>query len=448
MPGRSAEGIGSRCRAVIRAGRQSKIREGALVAGATWPGEPAVRDVTRLEVARVGAVERGEDVSLPYRVLDAHGREVAEVSEFMRHLTASDVSPASVRSYARALLRWLRFLWAVGVAWDRAGQIEVRDFVLWLRSARKAAPTRRPGGPTPGSVNPKTGKRYLATGFAPATINHNLTVVSAFYAHAIDRDHGPVRNPVPARAGPDGGRVAAHHNPLEPFPRQRRADLRQRAAATAPRAIPDSLFDELFAAMGSDRDRALLALYVSTGARASELLGVTGAQVDYGEQLVAVVRKGTRALQWLPAAPDAFVWLRRYQQTLPAACLGADRPVWWTLRRPYRPLTYDAARAVLRRANQALGTNWTLHDLRHTCAVRLANDPSMPLTDVQTLLGHAWLTTTQRYLTPLAEEVWAHARQHHQRHQQPPAPAASAAEATLGYDDGDLRELFGRRAHP
>lgn len=49
--------------------------------------------------------------------------------------------------------------------------------------------------------------------------------------------------------------------------------------------------------MRSDRDRAILALDVSTGARPSELLGLRGVHVDYGEQLIAVTRKGTRQLQ-------------------------------------------------------------------------------------------------------------------------------------------------------
>nr|WP_234357307.1 Tn3 family transposase [Streptomyces sp. NBRC 110028] len=35
------------------------------------------------------------------------------------------------------------------------------------------------------------------------------------------------------------------------------------------------------------------------------------------------------------------------------------------LRRPIRPLSYDAARMVFTRANETLGANWTLHDLRH-----------------------------------------------------------------------------------
>jgi integrase len=400
------------------------------------------RELATLEVPHVGRVKPGPGSSLPWRILDQHGTEVSEASDYLRELSASDFSPASVKSYAQALLRWLRFLLAVGVSWDRAGRAEVRDFVLWMRTANKIR-RRRLGAPAPGSVNRRTGKRYPGSGYAPATINHNLAVVSAFYDYQLDCGRGPLCNPVPQRSSPAGGRPNAHHNPLEPFGPQRRAAYRQRVPRTEPRTIPDGLFDELFAAMPSDRDRAILALYVSTGARPAELLGLRTGQVDYGEQLVAVTRKGSRALQWLPAAPDAFVWLRLYQQSLPIHLLGEDQPAWWTLRRPWRPLRYEAMRAVLRRANAQLGTNWTLHDLRHTCAVRMASDPRMPLVDIQVLLGHAHLTSTQRYLKPRLDQVIAQVRRHHQ--QRSAAPTAPAADPVLGYDYGDLRELFGRQ---
>ncbi|MGH3871552.1 MAG: hypothetical protein ACRDSR_08585 [Pseudonocardiaceae bacterium] len=45
--------------------------------------------------------------------------------------------------------------------------------------------------------------------------------------------------------------------------------------------------------------------------------------------------------------------------------------LWWILRRPLRALGYDAARAMFTRANAALGSNWSLHDLRHTAAYRM-----------------------------------------------------------------------------
>jgi site-specific recombinase XerC len=163
---------------------------------------------------------------------------------------------------------------------------------------------------------------------------------------------------------------------MEPYRNERVGLYRPRLAQRIPRCIPDEMFNRVFAELGSHRDRALVALWVSTGARASELLGVCCGDVDPGQQLVTVIRKGTRAVQQLPASPDAFVWLRLYQSALDEAVPTArDDPLWWTRRRPFRPLTYHAARAMFGRAAGALSANWTLHDLRHTAAYRMARDP-------------------------------------------------------------------------
>ena len=58
--------------------------------------------------------------------------------------------------------------------------------------------------------------------------------------------------------------------------------------------MPDDEFNEIFARLPSHRDRALVAFYVSTGARASELLSVTQGGVDPGRQVITVARKGSR----------------------------------------------------------------------------------------------------------------------------------------------------------
>ncbi len=89
-------------------------------------------------------------------------------------------------------------------------------------------------------------------------------------------------------------------------------------------------------------------------------------------------------MQRIPVSPDAFVWLRLYQEETwrSGAPRGRAEPLWFTLRRPWRPLAYHAARAMFVRANALLGSDWTIHDLRHTAAWRMAQDPEMPITDV------------------------------------------------------------------
>jgi hypothetical protein len=45
----------------------------------------------------------------------------------------------------------------------------------------------------------------------------------------------------------------------------------------------------------------------------------------------------------------------------------------------------------------------------------MARDPQLSLTDVQWVLGHSRLNTTQVYLTPHQDEVIDQVRRHHQR---------------------------------
>ncbi len=155
-----------------------------------------------------------------------------------------------------------------------------------------------------------------------------------------------------------------------------------------------------------------------------------------------MIRKGSRAMQQLPASPDAFVWLRLYQQQMHGLVpAGLDDPLWWTLRRPFRPLGYHAARAMFVRANAVAGARWTLHDLRHTAAYRLARDPGVPITDVQWILGHQSLSTTQIYVTPTAEDVIESALAHHRRAGQ---PESRPEPPSVRYRPESLDVLFGR----
>lgn len=374
----------------------------------------------------------------PFRLADPDGVAVPGVASFLRDLQARGRSASTQRSYAMDLLRWLRFCWAAGVPWEQATRVEARDFCRWIQVADKPG---RPGS-APGSLNAVTGKPSPGRGYAPSTVRHCETVLRYFYDFHVEAGSGPIVNPFPLARDRRGGRANAHHNPMEPYRNERAGLYRPRAAKRAPRQIPDARFDELFARLPSHRDRALVAFWVSAAARASELLGARCAGADPGQQLITVIRKGTRAMQQLPASPDAFVWLRLYQEQMRGLVpAGRDDPLWWTLRRPFRPLGYHAARAMFVRANAALGANWTIHDLRHTAAYRMARDPGMLLTDVQWVLGHAQMSTTQLYVTPVPEDVIASALAFHARRADCTAPPEQRLAA--GYRSETLDILFG-----
>lgn len=296
--------------------------------------------IARLEVARIGRVVERRDPALPWAVLGGSGELIEPVSGYLRDLVACGNSAASCRSYAYDLLRWFRFLAAVEVPWQRAGRGEVRDFVLWLRAADNPARGRRGrGAPVPGSVNAKTGKAYPRLGYAAATINHALSVISEFYEFHVQAGDGPVRSPVPPPSR-SGGRADAHHNPMEPFHPRRRGPYRQKQPVPEPRAVPDAVLDELFGELDCNRDRALFSMFLSSGARAAELLGMTVGDVRPGDGRIYLATKGLGgAKQAAPASPEAFAWLALYLGELAQdGCRpGPGEAVWWTRRHLLRP---------------------------------------------------------------------------------------------------------------
>jgi integrase len=377
-------------------------------------------------------VVAGPAPSLPWLVVDAADREVAPVSSYLRDRMLGDVSPLTCRSYGFDLLRWYRVLWALDVGWEQATEAEAAALVGWLRSARNPQRQRKQGGFQPGSENPTTGKPLLRAGYAPATIAHNLSAVHGFYAFHMHFGRGPLLNPVPENRA---RRTAlAHRSPIEARVQHRRGRLRPKVSVRQPRAMPDQQWDVLFAQMGCARDQALLSCYVSSGARASELLGIGLGDIDWTKGQLWVISKGTRARQPVPASPQALAYLAAY---LEEAGLPPDgMPVWRTRRGESRPLTYWAARRIIQRADEAIGANWTLHDLRHTAATRLARDPELTLVEVQTILRHAHITTTALYTVVGLDDLVDKLAEHYARPVQPTSwPTQYAAD--------DIEAVFG-----
>ena len=260
-----------------------------------------------LSVPMVGSLVQTNDSWLPFRLVDPTGAVVDAVSAFFRDLQAAGRSETTIRSYGMDLLRWFRFLWAIEVPWQRATRVEARDFSRWMLVAGKPL---RPHWRRP-TVVPKTTQRKES--YSTSVRAHSETVLRSFYNFHLDAGTGPVVNPFPLDRSRRGRRAHAHHNPMEPHRNERKGLYRPSVPSRIPRSIPDEEFNEIFARLPSHRDRALVAFYVSTGARASELLSATQGGVDPGRGVIAVTRKGSRAIQELPASSDAFVWLRLYQ---------------------------------------------------------------------------------------------------------------------------------------
>ena len=251
-------------------------------------GDVGQRDLVTLVVDSLGAVVETDVIWEPYRLVDPGGGMVASVAQFLQELQAGGCSPSTQRSYALDLLRWFRFLRAVEVLWGQATRCEARDFCRWLALADKPRRGSAPRLPA-GVSNAVTGKRSPGRKYATSTLAHSETVLRSFYAFHCEAGSGPIMNPFPLVRERAGSRAHAHHNPMEAFAKERSGRYRPRVAARVPRRIPDERFNQVFAQLRSDRDRALVAFWVSTGARAAELLGVRG-----GVLRAPVARRGSQ----------------------------------------------------------------------------------------------------------------------------------------------------------
>ncbi|MET9800319.1 site-specific integrase [Streptomyces sp. NPDC006368] len=326
-------------------------------------------------------------------------------------------------------------LWLLDVGWAQATEAETAAMVGWLRTARNPQRQRcRADGFPTGAVNPKTGKRTPTAGYSPATIAHALTVVHGFYDFHIHFGRGPVLNPVPDSSARRA--ALAHRSPIEAPARFRRGRLRPKVPARQTAPSPISSGTSCSAGCGANGDRALLSCYVDSGARASELLGLLLPDIDWQKGQLWVISKGTRERQPVPVSPSGLAHLAAY---LEEAGLPKDgQTVWRTCRGEVRPLTYWAARRILQRATEHLGMNWTLHDLRHTAATRMARDPAMTLAEVQTILRHAHITTTHLYTVVALDDLVDKLAEHYSRLQQPTTWSQQ-------YDAEDIAVVFGAR---
>jgi len=144
----------------------------------------------------------------------------------------------------------------------------------------------------------------------------------------------------------------------------------------------------------AERDRAILETLYSSGLRVSELVGLDWQHVDFENECVRVFGKG-RKERIVPIGEIALDALRAYRGHLAAEAI--ETAAVFVNRRRGRLTSRSVARFVKRDALRS-GTPVAAspHALRHTFATHLLNQGA-DLRAIQELLGHASLSTTQRY---------------------------------------------------
>lgn len=144
------------------------------------------------------------------------------------------------------------------------------------------------------------------------------------------------------------------------------------------------------------RDVAILETIYSCGLRISEMCGLRGEDIDWGEQLVRVRGKGKKE-RLVPIGEPALKAIDTYWQATGHPRAGGA-PVFLGHPRRLRPMSPRTLQVRLKRwlAAAQLDPHLTPHKLRHSYATHLL-DAGADLRSVQELLGHAHLVTTQVY---------------------------------------------------
>ncbi len=161
------------------------------------------------------------------------------------------------------------------------------------------------------------------------------------------------------------------------------------------------------------RNRALLEMLYAGGLRASEVIGVGVEDLKLDQGYVLVRGKGDR---------ERIVPLGRAAAEAVAVYLSASRPVLSGERRSpllfiargARPLSRQRVWQVVERASRAAGRHASPHMLRHSCATHMVENGA-DLRTVQTILGHADISTTQVYTHVALDRLKAVFRNCHPR---------------------------------
>lgn len=278
------------------------------------------------------------------------------ITGYLDHLAVErGTARSTLDSYARDLRRYADYLRAAGISALR--EVSADDVASFLAELREGSRDRAP----------------LARSSAARAL------VAARGLHRFAHVEGLIEGDVAREVSP-------------PSPPQR-----------LPKALPVAQVLRLLEGCGDEsvrglRDRALLELLYSSGARISEAVGLDLDDVDTRERTVLLDGKGGRQ-RLVPAGRPALealdAYLVRARPVL--ATRGRGSPAVFLNSRGTR-LSRQSAWNALKAAAQRAGITAEVspHVLRHSFATHLL-EGGADVRVVQELLGHASVTTTQVY---------------------------------------------------
>ncbi|NSW58639.1 MAG: tyrosine-type recombinase/integrase [Armatimonadetes bacterium] len=277
--------------------------------------------------------------------------------EFLTYLAVErNCAKLTVEAYQSDGRMFLRFLEELGSGPDVEAVTKhvLRQYVVWLRER----------------------------GLQPATVARRIHSLRSFWNYLWDCEYTD-DNPFRKLTLPKQSRKLPTYLPED--------DCRRLIDAAGEQA----------SAFLSCRDRAILVFMLFTGARRSEVLGLTWDAVDLEELTVRFVgAKGDKS-RAVPLAEPAAEALREWAAVRPNCQHRYVFTTQWGARLGKRGLCTTLDRA-LRAAD--IDTSVTPHKLRHSFACMMLRNGA-DLNCLQRMLGHTRLDTTGVYLQATAEDL-------------------------------------------
>jgi site-specific recombinase XerD len=316
----------------------------------------------------------------PTRLLDGQGREIEWANHFLDMQCGRGLQPLSLRSYAYALLHFVRW-WSqqpgVDVLRFQAEQFRESTLMDYVRAQLDEQPK-----PTPENINQRVSL---------------LRRIFRFYFQQ-DLPHSPYRlqrqywRPSPLGYGPGRKAVAA--------------DLSLKVPQRVIVPLSPEQVAQFWSSFRTARDLAMVALMLLNGLRSREVLGLRLEDLRFSESQVCVQGKGRR-VRFLPLPPETIRVVKCYLQTERPATSAPQ--VFVCLKGPARgrALTPAGLRSLFRHHRASAGVPAAnAHRFRHTFASDMIRaGVSMPA--LMRLMGHAHIQTTMLYIQLTPHDVFA-----------------------------------------
>ena len=289
-----------------------------------------------------------------------------DLQRWLRHLQGErGCSPHTIRAYQTNLNSLAEFLEEKERQLQTASLMDLR---AWLSRERIG------------------GKRGRKKPLAPATMSRKVAAIRSFYRWMLREER--------IKASP----ASRLQSPRVPKKTPRFLDVPE-AALVVEQPTQKGWF--------YTRNRAMLEIIYASGLRVSEAMGLDVLDLDLRNRLVRVTGKGGKE-RMVPFGPPAAEAIREWLKLIPQ-----DGPVF--LNRHGKRLSTRSAWKIVRDAWASNGiTGLHPHALRHTCATHLLGSGA-DLRTIQEQLGHASLSTTQRYTHVDAAHLMAVYRSAHPR---------------------------------